>query len=89
VQKGRTWVKLSGAYRLGPQAAGHARELCRQVGYERMVWASDCPFVGAESTVYGDTIDWLSEVVPDAAERRRIQGDNALALYFSGPSRSA
>ena len=48
-----------------------------------MVWASDCPFVGAESTVYGDTIDWLSEVVPDAAERRRIQGDNALALYFS------
>jgi predicted TIM-barrel fold metal-dependent hydrolase len=83
VQKGRTWVKLSGAYRLGPQAAGHARELCRQVGYERMVWASDCPFVGAESTVYGDTIDWLSEVVPDAAVRRRIQGDNALALYFS------
>ena len=83
VQKGRTWVKLSGAYRLGPQAADQARELCRQVGYERMVWASDCPFVGAESTRYQSTIDWLSSVVPDAADRRRIQGDNALALYFS------
>jgi predicted TIM-barrel fold metal-dependent hydrolase len=83
VQKGRTWVKLSGAYRLGPQAAEHARELCRQVGYDRMVWASDCPFVGAEQTPYQSTIDWLSQVVPDAAERRRISGENALALYFS------
>jgi predicted TIM-barrel fold metal-dependent hydrolase len=83
VERGRTWVKLSGAYRLGPQAAGQARELCRRVGCERMVWASDCPFVGVESTLYQSTIDWLAEVVPDAADRRRVMGENALRLYFS------
>ncbi|WP_232081024.1 amidohydrolase family protein [Variovorax sp. SRS16] len=83
VEKGRTWVKLSGAYRLGPQATEHARELCRQVGYERMVWASDCPFVGDEATLYQSTIDWLAEVVPDANDRRRIGGENPLRLYFS------
>jgi predicted TIM-barrel fold metal-dependent hydrolase len=82
VESGRTWVKLSGAYRLGPQATEQARELCRQVGYERLVWASDCPFVGAESTSYQSTIDWLTDVVPDARERARITGANALALYF-------
>jgi predicted TIM-barrel fold metal-dependent hydrolase len=82
VEQGRTWVKLSGAYRLGPQAADHARELCRRVGYERMLWASDCPFVGAESTVYQSTIDWLETVVPDAVDRDRITGENALRLYF-------
>jgi len=83
MENGRTWVKLSGAYRLGPQAAGQARELCRQVGTDHMVWASDCPFVGDEATKYQSTIDWLADVVPDAAERRKIMGENALRLYFS------
>ncbi len=82
VEKGRTWVKLSGAHRLGVQSADYARELCRRVGYERMLWASDCPFVGSESTVYQSTIDWLDTVVPDAADRNRITGENALQLYF-------
>ncbi len=82
VQGGRTWVKLSGAYRLGPQALGQAQALCEQVGTDRMVWASDCPFVGAESTTYQSTIDWLAQAVPDAATRRRITADNPLALYF-------
>lgn len=83
VQKGRTWVKLSGAYRLGPQAEEHARELCRQVGHDRMIWASDCPFVGDESTRYQSTIDWLVRVVESPAERQRIYVDNALALYYA------
>lgn len=83
VQNGRTWVKLSGAYRLGPQATDQARALCAEVGHERMVWASDCPFVGAESTTYQSTIDWLAEVVPDLATRQRIAGENPLALYFA------
>jgi hypothetical protein len=54
VEKGRTWVKLSGGYRLGDHAAELARELCRRVGYGRMLWASDCPFVGVESTTYAE-----------------------------------
>ena len=83
IEKGRTWVKLSGGYRLGDHSAELAREMCRQVGYDRMLWASDCPFVGAESTPYRSTIDWLAQAVPDPANRR-ILGLNAIDLYFRG-----
>jgi predicted TIM-barrel fold metal-dependent hydrolase len=83
VEKGRTWVKLSAAYRLGAYAADVARELCRRVGYERMLWASDCPFVGQESTRYESTIAWIEEVIPDPAQRR-ILDLNAIDLYFRG-----
>ena len=83
VEKGRTWVKLSGGYRLGAHSAALAQELCRQVGYERMLWASDCPFVGVESTTYQSTIDWLDQAVPDP-RNRRILDRNAIDLYFSG-----
>lgn len=89
VEAGRTWVKLSAAYRLAPQAAEWARELCRQVGYERMLWASDCPFVGMESKVsYGQTLDWIAQVIPDARERERVCGANALTFYFNRPAAS-
>jgi predicted TIM-barrel fold metal-dependent hydrolase len=81
VEKGRTWVKLSAGYRLGEHAAPLARELCRRVGYERMLWASDCPFVGQESTTYRSTIDWLAEAVPDPLQRQ-VLGLNAIDLYF-------
>jgi predicted TIM-barrel fold metal-dependent hydrolase len=83
VDKGHTWVKLSGGYRLGAHAAALAQELCRQVGHERMLWASDCPFVGVESTTYQSTIDWLAQAVPDP-RNRRILDLNAIDLYFSG-----
>ncbi|MGE0797657.1 MAG: amidohydrolase [Lautropia sp.] len=82
VQNGRTWVKLSGAYRLGPQALDHARVLCERVGFERMVWASDCPFVGVESTTYRSTIEWFEELVPDPVRRQQVWADNPLRLYF-------
>lgn len=88
VEKGCTWVKLSAGYRLGDHAAALARELCRRVGYERMLWASDCPFVGVESTTYQSTIDWLAEAVPDAANRQ-VLGLNAIDLYFRGAGRPA
>lgn len=84
VEKGRTWVKLSAGYRLGEHAAGLARELCRRVGHERMLWASDCPFVGQESTTYRSTIDWIESVVPDPMDRRRLDL-NAIDLYFRNP----
>ena len=86
VEKGRTWVKLSAAYRLGPQARSQAQALCQRVGYDRMLWASDCPFVGSESEVsYQSTIDWLSETLADADTdaRNKVFGKNALAFYFS------
>lgn len=95
-EKGRTWVKLSGAYRLTWAAAGQpqrdppsrplARELAQallsNVGPERLVWGSDCPFVGHESHVsFQDTLDELREWAPDASTRRKLS-DTALRLYF-------
>lgn len=84
VEKGRTWVKLSGAYRLGENARACAQELCRRVGYDKMVWASDCPFVGGERDIdYPAAIQWLNDTIANEADRRRVFGENALALYFS------
>jgi len=84
IEKGRTWVKLSAGYRFGPAAADWARELVKRAGPDRLVWASDCPFVGEEKNVtYQQTIDWLTVCVPDAAARRKIVCDTPLRLYFS------
>jgi predicted TIM-barrel fold metal-dependent hydrolase len=83
IERGRTWVKVSGGYRLGPAARDYARELVRVAGPDRLVWASDCPFVGHEKDVrYQDTIDWLIDCIPDQAARRKIFGETALKLYF-------
>ena len=85
VEKGRTWVKLSAAYRLGPQARGQAQALCARVGYDKMMWASDCPFVGGESDVtYADTIAWLNDTIADADVRKQVFGGTALKFYFGG-----
>ena len=54
-------------------------------GADRLVWASDCPFVGHEGQFpYQATIDWLNECVPDAAARAKIFGETARKLYFNG-----
>jgi len=85
IDKGRTWVKVSGGYRLGPKAMDYARELVRVAGPDRLVWASDCPFVGHENQFpYKATMDWLVEAIPDAAARAKIFGATARDLYFDG-----
>ena len=85
IDKGRTWVKVSGGYRLGPEATVYARELLRVAGPDRLVWASDCPFVGHEGQFpYKATMDWLVEAIPDVAARAKIFGETARALYFDG-----
>ena len=85
IDKGRTWVKLSGGYRLGPQAKQYARELLRVAGPDRLVWASDCPFVGHEGQFpYRATMDWLVEAIPEAGARAKIFGATARELYFNG-----
>ncbi len=84
IARGRTWVKLSAGYRLGPHATEHARALLREAGPERLVWASDCPFAGHEGQFsYRSTIDWLIEAIPDAEPRRRIFAETPVGLYFS------
>ncbi len=96
-QRGRAWVKLSSAYRLyrtppgepTPDARGEgfgerlARVLLTEVGPQRMLWGSDCPFVGFEPAVtYDDTLAAFARWVPDARDRRTMS-DTALKLYFS------
>ncbi len=84
MQNGRTWVKVSAAYRLGKEAAAtYGRELLRRAGAERLLWASDCPFVGHESQVkYRETIDDVLAWLPAGAAREKVFATNALALYF-------
>jgi predicted TIM-barrel fold metal-dependent hydrolase len=83
IERGRTWVKLSAAYRQGPQSTDYARELVRTAGPDRLMWASDCPFVGCEREVtYQQTVDWLIGCVPDPDARRKVLGETALRFYF-------
>jgi predicted TIM-barrel fold metal-dependent hydrolase len=94
---GRTWVKLSAGYRLTWQSQGQgtpdpramalaseaAARLLQTAGPERLLWGSDCPFVGHESSLtYGDALRSLEEWVPSPRARRQIS-DTALKLYFS------
>jgi len=83
LENGRTWVKVSGLYRLGKaECATYGRELLRVHGPDRLLWASDCPFVGNEKVAkYQETIDAVLEWVP-AAAREKVFSGNALALYF-------
>jgi predicted TIM-barrel fold metal-dependent hydrolase len=96
VSLGRTWVKLSAGYRLTWQARGSgpadpvamqlaqqaADKLLREAGPERLVWGSDCPFLGHEGHCFADALRWFEQWVPSAAARRRMT-DTALQLYFS------
>ena len=96
IDAGRTWVKLSAGYRMtwlspgvaapDPQAmalAGQAAARLLQVaGPERLLWGSDCPFVGHEGVRFADTLASFREWVPSARTRRQIS-DTALRLYFS------
>jgi predicted TIM-barrel fold metal-dependent hydrolase len=84
MENGRTWAKASGHHRLGKPAAGYLQELIRQTGNTRLIWGSDCPFVGQEDTAtYASTMNWFLNAVPDVDDRVRIMGKNARELYFS------
>jgi len=85
IEKGRTWVKVSAAYRLGEaRGAAYGRELLRVVGADRLLWASDCPFVGHEHEVtYQQTLDAVMAWVPAGEARHQVFGGNAMRLYFS------
>ena len=97
VEQGRTWVKLSAPFRLtwaapglaqrDPKSVTLAREvaqcLLENAGTERLVWGSDCPFIGHEATQsFGDALKELGTWIPDARMRRELS-DTALKLYFS------
>jgi predicted TIM-barrel fold metal-dependent hydrolase len=89
IDRGRTWVKLSGAYantRVGPpypEATKIAQAFVRAAP-ERTVWGSDWPHPTEPPDRKPDDailFDLLSDWAPDDALRRRILVENPAALY--------
>ncbi len=89
IDKGRTWVKLSGAYqdtKVGPPTYADITAVARaflKVGPERMVWGSDWPHPTERDHKPDDAVlfDLLAEWAPDEALRQRILVDNPAVLY--------
>jgi D-galactarolactone isomerase len=90
IDKGRTWVKISGAYldtKVGPPTYADATKVAQayvKAAPERMVWGSDWPHP-TESLAHkpNDAVlfDLLAEWAPDEATRRRILVENPEVLY--------
>jgi len=90
VDRGRAWVKLSGAYsnsKVGPPSYPEATKVAQafvRAAPERLVWGSDWPHpTMPEDNKPDDALlfDLLSEWAPDAATRERILVKNPETLY--------
>ena len=94
IDRGRAWVKLSGAYldtKVGPSTYADATVVARAfvaAAPERMVWGSDWPHP-TEKDKPDDAVllDLLAAWVPDAATRHRVLVSNPETLYGFAPSR--
>lgn len=92
LENGRTWVKISGAYRSssGPAPWADTLPLARQLHAarpDRCIWGSDWPHVAQARMTFTptDTLDWLGAVIPDATARAAVLVENPARLYgFSG-----
>jgi D-galactarolactone isomerase len=92
IDKGRTWVKLSGAYsnsKIGPPAYPEATKIAQafvKAAPERLVWGSDWPHPGVTVNKPDDAVlfDLLTEWAPDEATRNRILVANPEVLYGFG-----
>jgi 2-pyrone-4,6-dicarboxylate lactonase len=88
LEGGRTWVKLSGAYRVSQQERGWAdvdamaRTLVAAAP-DRMLWGTDWPHVhyGRRMMQTGETLDVLGRWIPDPALRKRVLVTNPAKLY--------
>lgn len=93
IDKGHTWVKLSGAYqdtKVGAPTYADATPIAQayvKAAPERMVWGSDWPHP-TEKDKPDDAVlfDLLSQWVPDEGTRNRILVQNPEALYGFGRS---
>jgi D-galactarolactone isomerase len=89
IDKGRTWVKLSGAYadtKVGPPTYADSTAVAQayvKAAPERLVWGSDWPHPGEREKKPDDAVlfDLLFEWAPDAAVRHRILVENPAVLY--------
>jgi D-galactarolactone isomerase len=88
IDKGRTWVKLAGAYlntTIGPPGYADATRVAQayvKAAPERLVWGSDWPHP-TEKDKPDDAVlfDLLSDWAPAEATRRKILVENPQALY--------
>jgi len=88
IDKGRTWVKVSGAYldtKVGPPTYADVTKVAQafvKAAPERMVWGSDWPHP-TEKDKPDDAvlIDLLADWAPDAATRHRVLVTNPEQLY--------
>jgi predicted TIM-barrel fold metal-dependent hydrolase len=91
MQKGKAWVKLSGAYqdtKVGPPTYADTIPLAQayvKAAPERLVWGSDWPHPSEQGkpALPDDAVlfDLLAQWVPDEAVRNRILVDNPSKLY--------
>src|SRR5229473_2907232 len=89
IDKGRTWVKLSGAYqdtKVGPPTYADSTAIAQayiKAAPERCVWGSDWPHPGEREKKPDDAIlfDLLLAWAPDAKLRHRILVENPAKLY--------
>jgi D-galactarolactone isomerase len=88
VEKGRTWIKLAGAYLntvAGPPAYAEATAIARafsKAAPERIIWGSDWPHTTQkhkpdDALLFDLLLDWI----PDEGTRRRVLVDNPAELY--------
>ncbi|MBV8888979.1 MAG: amidohydrolase family protein [Alphaproteobacteria bacterium] len=89
IDKGRTWVKLSGAYadsKVGPPTYADSSAVARayvKAAPERLVWGSDWPHPSGRDTKPDDAVlfDLLLDWAPEEKIRNRILVDNPETLY--------
>jgi predicted TIM-barrel fold metal-dependent hydrolase len=90
LQKGKAWVKLSGAYldsKVGPPSYADTIAVAQayvKAAPERLVWGSDWPHPSEQKKTWPDDavlFDLLAQWVPDEAVRNRILVDNPAKLY--------
>jgi D-galactarolactone isomerase len=89
IDKGKTWIKLSGAYqdtKIGPPTYADSSAVARayvKAAPERMVWGSDWPHPSEQQVKPDDAVlfDLLADWAPDEIVRHRILVQNAETLY--------
>lgn len=84
------WVKLSGAYRLGPPPYADAAPLARALlaaAPDRCVWGSDWPHVATWDAIptAGALLDLLADWAPGTDTRQAVLVDNPARLYGFEP----